>query len=326
MTAPTNDFVVFDPTSTNIDSQSTYVADTRKANGFTTGIVPSALCNKIWRQATALAAVIGQFIANSTGANVADDGTTATILTNLSNARKSFQGANLRPITSFGSTTTIAITSGGSGGIWLGTGITKSTAGSWVAGTGNGMGTGLTITASNWYYVFLANINGQPDVFFDSSQTGAHAPSGTTTMVRIGSFFVDGSTHIVSFIQVANRFIWSTPFNILNAVVVGSTSATTQTMPTEVPPIAGVEVEINSGGADGSQGVSCLVSPLSLPDVVPGAGGADSFTWIGSPPNTFGGVAQIFVAVNASSQVRLRMGTTTGAVYLNVNGYRDPFI
>jgi hypothetical protein len=90
--------------------------------------------------------------------------------------------------------------------------FTKSTAGSWVAGSGNdAMGNGLTIAASTWYHVFAAIISGAADIFFDTSVTAANKPTGTTYFRRIGSFMTDGSAHIMAFTQNGDTFIWSTP-------------------------------------------------------------------------------------------------------------------
>lgn len=324
MTAPTNDFVVFDPNSNNIETQANYLTDTKRTNGFPSGIVTSLLANKIWRQGTAMAAVIGQFIANTTGISVADDGTTTTNIASLVLANKGYSGANQRPITSNPSTTSITVAVGGSGGIWLGTTLTKTTAGAWVAG-GNqpGMGTSLTIAASTWYFVFLAIINGQPDVFFDTSVTGAHAPTGTTTIVRVGSFATDSSVHILQFVQVENRFKYSLPLTYVNGTVPGVTTAINLTI--GVPPLANIEAELCGGVQDPSGGVSIYVSPLSITDVAASvATGANTAT--GSPTNIFGGFSNVYVAVNGSQQLRYRVSSTTTAVWLTVTGYRDNFI
>jgi hypothetical protein len=92
--------------------------------------------------------------------------------------------------------------------------FTKSTGGTWAAGSGgNGMGAGLTITAATSYHVFAIINNGLPDLYFDSSPTAANAPSGTTAFRRIGSFFTcttnlcgSPTTVIVPFVQQGDNF------------------------------------------------------------------------------------------------------------------------
>ncbi len=83
---PTNDFQIWDPNSVNIESQATYLTDTARLNGVSSGTASSSLANKVWRQASAIAAMIAQFIVNQTGQNAVDDGTDATLLANFTTA------------------------------------------------------------------------------------------------------------------------------------------------------------------------------------------------------------------------------------------------
>lgn len=80
----TNDFLPFATGSgANVLSQSDYAALTAVATGYQSGIAKSQQLNKTWRQSSIMAAVLAQFIADQTGANAVDDGTTATLLANL---------------------------------------------------------------------------------------------------------------------------------------------------------------------------------------------------------------------------------------------------
>lgn len=85
-TPGTNDFQVFDPNSINIETQAQYLTDPNRLNGVVTGTASSTLANKTWRQASSIASMIGQFIANLTGQNAIDDGTITTLLTNFQSA------------------------------------------------------------------------------------------------------------------------------------------------------------------------------------------------------------------------------------------------
>jgi len=108
----------------------------------------------------------------------------------------------------------------------------KSTAGAWTSGSGNnGMGNGLTIANSTWYHVILANNGGTPDVYLDTSATGANIPTGITdTKVRrIGSFLTDGSAHIIAFSQNGDEFLWNVPVGDVNVTNLG-TAATSYTL------------------------------------------------------------------------------------------------
>ena len=85
-----NNFLIFDPTSTNIEDQATYAADSRRLNGVAPGTASSLLANKTWRQSSAIAAVIGQFVVDIAALDMIDDGTTATLLANFEAALKQF--------------------------------------------------------------------------------------------------------------------------------------------------------------------------------------------------------------------------------------------
>lgn len=83
-----NDFLPFAVGSgANVLTQAQYAALTSLLqNGFSAGIAPSVQLNKVWRQSSIMASVIAQFIAQQTGQNAIDDGTTATLLANLTAA------------------------------------------------------------------------------------------------------------------------------------------------------------------------------------------------------------------------------------------------
>lgn len=71
----------------NVVSQSAYEALTALiTNGFLTGTANSMQLNKVWRQSSIMAAVLAQFNADMTGQDSIDDGSTATLLTNLKSA------------------------------------------------------------------------------------------------------------------------------------------------------------------------------------------------------------------------------------------------
>jgi hypothetical protein len=79
-----NDFLPFAVAGgANVVSQAVYAALAALGPGFQTGIAESNQLNKVWRQASIMAAVLGQMSADITGQNAVDDGTTATILGNL---------------------------------------------------------------------------------------------------------------------------------------------------------------------------------------------------------------------------------------------------
>jgi hypothetical protein len=81
---PEQDFIVFaGGVGANVITQATYVAASWPPTGFASGLAQSNQFNKVFRQGSIMAAVIGQMIADVLGVNVIDDGTTATIEANL---------------------------------------------------------------------------------------------------------------------------------------------------------------------------------------------------------------------------------------------------
>lgn len=84
---PTNDFKAFaNGNSANVISQADYLALAALVSGFSSGKASSAQVNKALRQATVMANVLAQFIADSANVDVLDDGNTAAILSNLKNS------------------------------------------------------------------------------------------------------------------------------------------------------------------------------------------------------------------------------------------------
>lgn len=91
-----NDFLQFaESGSANVYTQAEYVADTDKSNGNQPGVAKAKLVNKALRQCATISHVVAQFISDITGANSVDDGTTATLISNLKNATNTAYQTNL---------------------------------------------------------------------------------------------------------------------------------------------------------------------------------------------------------------------------------------
>lgn len=90
---PTVDFLpVAIATGNNSDTQADFAGSTYQTLGFQYGSVPtsSKQANKVWRQATVIASVIANYIANRLGVNVLDNGDVTTLLANLTMALSPF--------------------------------------------------------------------------------------------------------------------------------------------------------------------------------------------------------------------------------------------
>ena len=201
--------------------------------------------------------------------------------------------------------------------------FTKSTAGSWAAGSGgNGMGAGLTIANSTWYHVFAIINTGAADAYFDTSITAANKPASTTYFRRIGSFKTDSSARIVAFSQNGDRFDLAAPVLEYGATA-GVITAITQTL-VAVPTGVAVEAILSGDIADATNSNSILyVSSLSQTNLA---------ATVTNQTALLGGAASIYAAAsfsdlriitNASAQIRWRVNSTTASLNLNTNGWID---
>lgn len=183
----TSDFLVVAPgPSPNIVSQATYAANTAVTTGFVSGVAPSAIVNKSFRQSTVMAAVVAQFIADLTGVNSIDDGTTATLLANLKLATKGrilnvqiFQTAGTSTYTPTpGTVTCIAevVGGGGSGG-----NAATTTAGQVSVGSGGGGGGWAMKRAP------VATFSGQTVTVGAGGASGSAVSGGTSSIGAVMS-------------------------------------------------------------------------------------------------------------------------------------------
>lgn len=121
----TIDFLPFaGAAGSNVLSQSAYAALAARTAGFSSGIAKSSELNKVWRQSSIMSAALAQVISDNTGADVIDDGTTASIVASLKLAIRG-RLLNVQTFTSSGTYTPTpgtnrikvrAIGGGGSGG------------------------------------------------------------------------------------------------------------------------------------------------------------------------------------------------------------------
>lgn len=84
----------------NVDSQANFVGSGYQTEGFQAGLAQSKQLNKVWRQSSMMAAALANFIANTLGINVLDDGNISALITNLTNAilRARLVNLNITPV------------------------------------------------------------------------------------------------------------------------------------------------------------------------------------------------------------------------------------
>lgn len=193
--------------------------------------------------------------------------------------------------------------------IKIGSALTKRTGGAWVAGNdANGMGNGLTIANSTWYYVFAVIVNGVHDVYFDTSSGAANKPTGTSYYRLIGFFKTDGSAQIIAFTQDSDFWQWAS-FGQDISVNNPGTAAVTRTL--NAPPglnvIARIIVSYANLGASGSG--AAYISDLATTDVasVPSAGASHTVLAATAAGGVVYANSQIDIRTNTSAQIRSRL-------------------
>lgn len=203
--------------------------------------------------------------------------------------------------------------------------FTKSTAGTWAAGTGgNGMGTGLTIANSTWYHVFEIINAGVADVYFDTSVTAANKPASTTAFRRIGSFKTDGSAQILAFSQNGDKFDWSTPIAELTGSVPGVTTAQTLTLAGAPPGVVSEAIFAGSISDVSAANTGIYISSLAQADVAVSSNSAITAITCGAVSATsLIAFQNARIMTDASQRVRWRISATTGAVNLQTYGWID---
>ena len=110
----------------------------------------------------------------------------------------------------------------------LGSAFTKSIASTWTVGTGNGgLDTG-SVAASTWYHVYVIERTdtGVVDVLLSLSATSPTLPTNYTKRRRVGSILTDGSSHILTFYQYGDTFLWMAPIGDFTTTTLGSAGAT----------------------------------------------------------------------------------------------------
>lgn len=186
----TNDFKPFATGSgANVLSQADYEALSALASGFLSGKASSAQVNKALRQSSTIAAVLAQFMADSTGSDVLDNGNIATLLNILKSALNNQAEGRLLRIQVFTAS-----------GAWVKTAGTKKVRiKAWGAGGGgkgtDTAGTGAPSGAGGAYVEGLydvSTINGANIVIgaggaaVAAGNAGGGGDGGDTTITALG--------------------------------------------------------------------------------------------------------------------------------------------
>jgi hypothetical protein len=183
--------------------------------------------------------------------------------------------------------------------------FTKTLGGAWTAGTGNaGLGTGVTLVASAWYYFFVAIISGSFDVFIDTDVNGSHKPAGTTAFRRVGGSFTAASVLTV-FYQVGNYIYWNPGITTVTGT---SPAQDSSSYGSGSPPIAGVQALVQVQAQNTSTTVQnnfLIGPPVSFAALFPGIASAQLAT--ASANTLLYGTVPVAIPTN-NSNIRIQFG------------------
>lgn len=275
----------------------TMAADTIKGNNTLSSANPADLTESQAAQLIALRSYLA-------GLTLSNDGTSPNTVLDIAAGQAS------------DSSNAVAITLGA---------FTKGISGAWTAGSGNnGMGQGLTATASTWYDTCLANNSGSPDIFFDTAVSGQtpcaqHRPNAIvdTEVRRLGSFKLDGSVHILAFTQNADEFLWAAAVGDLNTSSL-STVATLETL-ASVPPGVKVIARLRAEASNSSAYAVLLNSPDENSTSTASPAGNASL----QNAATVASAGQFDIRTNTSQQIRAVASLSSTTLQIATYGWID---
>jgi hypothetical protein len=215
-----------------------------------------------------------------------------------------------------GSSTTFAVAAGAASGMVLASTISKTT-GSWSVGSTNGSLDTGTVANSTWYHVWLIQRTdtGVVDVLTSLSATAPTMPANYTIKRRIGSMKTNGSAQWTKFIQVGNRFDWTTPIEDADAAPAGTTAASlTLTVPTGVSVEANFQITLYYDSGNGN----AYYSALDQDDLT-----ASTYGMLGVNTTTNQAMAPYLIRTNTSAQIRHRYTSTTIIYVCLTTGWID---
>jgi hypothetical protein len=199
----------------------------------------------------------------------------------------------------------------------------KTISGAWTSGSGNnGMGQGLTVAASTWYHVILANNNGTPDIYFDTSATGANRPSGIsdTKVRRIGSFRTNASSQITTFSQFGDEFLWSVSVSDVN---VSNLGATATLFPLTVPTGVQVWARIRTQMSNATANTGIIVTSPDESDQAVNTPVGQRTMQNPTASLTSGTQQSLDVRTNTSAQIRATASAGSSTFTVVTYGWRD---
>ena len=201
----------------------------------------------------------------------------------------------------------------------LTSGYTKSLS-SWIVGSGNGgLDTG-SAAANTWYHLFVIERpdTAVVDILISTSATSPTLPANYTKKRRIGSIKTDASSHILTFSQFGDEFLWGAVVQDVNNGSVGTTAL----MPTLTVP-SGIKVYAEFYGVilnAGSAVAGLFTSPDSPNNVANSPVG--NYNVVG-PSSSLSGSTQFNIRTNTSQQIRVVSNLASSNYYVVTIGWID---
>ncbi|WP_447875630.1 glycine-rich domain-containing protein [Serratia fonticola] len=174
---PKNEYLPFGTAANaNVLPNAEYQALTARSTGFVAGVAKSKELNTAWRQASVIASVVAQFIADNSGKDVLDNGDTQSLVKNLSAALNTQATGRLINIKSFTASGTYTPTPG----------TVKVKVKAWGAGGGGagsplGASEGAGSGGGGSYAESLINIAGVASIPITIGVGGTNAAGKTST-------------------------------------------------------------------------------------------------------------------------------------------------
>ena len=254
----------------NVTSQADWEALTALLTGFQSGKAASAQVNKALRQGTVMASVIGQFIADSTGQDVLDNGNTSAILTNFLNALKANTNGRLLNVRTFTASGTYTPTTG-----------TKKIRVRIVGGGGAGGGAAASTVSG---YISCSD-GGGGGTYGETGLIDATAISSVSVIVGLGGTSVIGGNGSTGGNSSFGAYITAPGGTGGNAAVSGSPTNSLVSDKANTADCSGTNVLINIPG-QGAFGQMSFSSSANTNNQVRGGKGGSSFLGQGGGAST----------------------------------------
>lgn len=201
----------------------------------------------------------------------------------------------------------------------LETAITKQIDATWAEGDdAGGMFTGAVGNDTTYHVIIITkDTDGTVDAGFDTSATGANAPTGWTAVRRIGSVVTDSSANILAFKQYGDTFLWDLPLNDVSDTNPGTSEVTdVVTVPTGIEVGALLSVtHLDETCSSDSHG---RVYPAALTDQTVNSATRTTFL------NANGGAGQaatvdVEVFTDTSAQISYKVSATAADITLEIS-------